>query len=155
MNAIDRAPRDPADEVTPLFRVMVLYPRHSESSFDIDYYKTHHLEMARQVLEPYGLAGLEWSEVVGAPGDQMPVFHAISHHSWRSVDDFRSAVQEGALARLAEDVPNFYSEHSLVAFVEHNIHWAAAQTTGTRDMKRRSPSADELAQAHGGRGDDD
>ena len=106
-----------------MFRVTVLYPRSEYSFFDIDYYKSKHVELVRRELEAYGILALEWDDVIGGRGGSSPPFHLASHQIWRSRADFQAAIDDGVLSRIAEDVPNFYNEEPVIVVSNVHRHW--------------------------------
>ena len=99
-----------------MFRVTVLYPKTADSSFDIEYYGTTHVELVREALAPYGVVALEWDQVIGGRGGSQAPYYVASYQLWKSRRDFQRAVDDGILGMIAEDVPNFYNEHSVVFF---------------------------------------
>ena len=106
-----------------MFRLTVLYPSSDNTSFDLDYYRTTHVELVRRELEPHGILALEWDSVIAGRAGLPPPFYVASHQIWPSQREFQAAVDDGAFARIAEDVPNFYSEHSVVFVSDMHRHW--------------------------------
>lgn len=106
-----------------MFRLTVLYPKTDTTRFDFDYYENNHLALARRELEPYGVLALEWDHAVGGRGGSPAPFYLASHQIWNSRDDFQTAADDGIMSRIAEDVPNFYNDASVVFFSDVNRYW--------------------------------
>lgn len=96
-----------------MIKVSVLYPKTTNSSFDMEYYRSTHMPMVKQKLGDtckdvrieLGLAG-------GAPG-QGPVYAAMGHLYFDSVDAFQGAFGPHAEVIMA-DIGNFTNVDPIV-----------------------------------------
>jgi len=51
-----------------MFKVSVMYPNQEGARFDIDYYRTKHMELVRKHLEPFGLVRTEVLKGISGTG---------------------------------------------------------------------------------------
>ena len=91
-----------------MIRVAVLFPKTSESHFDMDYYLSKHVPMTKSKLQTLGIpVEAEVDQGVGAvtPGEPAP-YAAIGYLLFEKMED----LQKGLAAHGAEimaDIPNF------------------------------------------------
>lgn len=89
-----------------MIKVSVMYPNEPGSSFNVDYYLSHHRPLCLRLLAPAiqgfgvdrGLGG-------GLPGSPAP-YHAIGHLTFESVDSFMNSFMPHA-GELMADIPNY------------------------------------------------
>ncbi|TXL81730.1 EthD family reductase [Vineibacter terrae] len=89
-----------------MIKVSVFYPRKDGAGFDMGYYVSSHMPMVRQklgaackgVAAEQGLAG-------GDPGSP-PLYAAIGHLMFDSVEAFQAAFAPHA-AEIMADIPNY------------------------------------------------
>jgi uncharacterized protein (TIGR02118 family) len=89
-----------------MITVSVMYPNSADATFDIEYYCNTHIPLVEELLGDalkssqvdYGLAG-------GAPGE-IPVFIAMGHLIFDSVDSFQKSFGPNA-AKIQADIPNY------------------------------------------------
>ena len=62
-----------------MIRVAVLYPNSSGSSFDVDYYKSKHMKLVRERLDPLGMLGCEVDAGIAGLGGAPPPYAAIGY----------------------------------------------------------------------------
>lgn len=90
-----------------MIRLAVLYPRSSDSTFDMDYYLNKHVPMVVSKLSPMGLVKGEIDEGMAAMAPDQPApFMVIGYLMFQNIDD----LQKGFAAHGTEimgDVPNF------------------------------------------------
>lgn len=90
-----------------MIRVTVLYPKTSDSTFDMDYYLNKHTPMVIDRLMPLGMVRLEVDEGLGGLGpDQPPAYIAIAYLIFGNIE----ALQNGLAAHGAEimgDIANY------------------------------------------------
>ena len=89
-----------------MIKVSVLYPNTEGSRFDIDYYCTKHMPMAR---EKFGAAckGISVDQGLGGaePGAPAP-YSAMGHLLFDSVEEFQAAFGPH-VATIMADIPNY------------------------------------------------
>ena len=90
-----------------MIRVSVLYPKTSNSHFDMDYYLSKHIPLVRERLKDMGLARVEVDEGLGSisPNEQAP-FAAIGHMIFETMEDLQRGLAAHA-QELMGDIPNF------------------------------------------------
>jgi uncharacterized protein (TIGR02118 family) len=79
-----------------------MYPRSEGTTFDIDYYLSHHMPLVQEELGDV-LKGVGVDEGMG--GDHPAPYHAICYLTFDSVEAFFGAM--GGATRTREDVSNF------------------------------------------------
>ncbi len=89
-----------------MFRVSVMYPDKEGARFDFNYYRTHHIELAKKLLTPFGLIKAEVDRGISGGGGQPAPYICIGHLFFDSKDGYdRGAVEVGLTLR--GDIPNF------------------------------------------------
>ena len=89
-----------------MIKVSVLYPNTEGNSFDMDYYCNSHMPMVREKLgDACKDAAIDGGLGGGAP-DSPPIYVAMGHLYFESVDDFHSSFGPQADAIMG-DVPNY------------------------------------------------
>lgn len=94
-----------------MIRVVVSYPSHPGSRFDLDYYLNRHIPLVIEKLRPHGLTNAEVEQGVegGVPG--APAKYQIQAYlNFTTLGEMQSAMgaeREGLMA----DVPNFTDVH--------------------------------------------
>lgn len=88
-----------------MIRVGILYPSTAGSTFDVAYYRDHHMgTLARKLLSPE-LQSIEVDTGVAGAKGAAP-FHAIGYLTFKSIEDFQQAFAR-ASAELGADVPKY------------------------------------------------
>jgi uncharacterized protein (TIGR02118 family) len=89
-----------------MFRVSVMYPNQERVKFDINYYRTKHMELVRSLLKPFGLIKAEVDRGMSG-GKNLPApYVCVGHLYFDSQDGYDRAVAEkGSIIR--GDIPNF------------------------------------------------
>ncbi len=91
-----------------MIRVTVLFPKTSNSHFDMDYYLTKHVPMTKAILQSSGLnVEAQVDEGLGSavPGEPAP-FAAIGYLLFEKIEDFQNGLTTHGAAIMA-DIPNF------------------------------------------------
>ena len=79
-----------------MIKVSVMYPKSDDATFDMDYYKTKHMEIVDRTMKP-----TKWEIDSGMDGPYI----AIGHLYFDSPEVLAAAMGEGGEAMA--DVPNF------------------------------------------------
>lgn len=79
-----------------MIRVSVLYPKGDDVTFDLDYYKTKHMEIVKRTMKP---VRVEVDSGVDGP------YIAAGHLYFDSLEAMGAAMGEGGEA--VADIPNF------------------------------------------------
>ena len=79
-----------------MIRVSVMYPKSDDVTFDIEYYKTKHMEIVDRTMKPS-----KWEVDSGMDGPYI----AIGHLYFESSEALAAAMGESAEAMA--DIPNF------------------------------------------------
>lgn len=89
-----------------MIKVSVMYPQSDSTRFDMDYYCNSHIPMVREKLgTPCKNVAVEGGLGGGAP-DSPPVYVAMGHLYFDSVEDFQSAFGPHAETIMC-DIPNY------------------------------------------------
>ncbi len=103
-----------------MIKVSVLYPRTESSSFDMDYYCNSHMPMVKDRLgDACKKIAVEGGLGGGAP-DSPPLYVAMGHLYFDSVDDFQSAFEPHAEEIMA-DIPNYTNVEPVLQVSEVHI----------------------------------
>jgi len=90
-----------------MIRVSVLYPKTSDSHFDLDYYLNKHIPLVKERLTPLGLVRVGVDEGLGGLASDQPASYAdIGYLVFENIED----LQKGLAAHGAEimsDIPNY------------------------------------------------
>jgi uncharacterized protein (TIGR02118 family) len=100
-----------------MIKLSVLYPAGESTKFDMNYYCTSHMPMAR---EKFGAAckgmTIEQGLAGGAPGTP-PTYVAMGHFLFDSVADLQAAMAPHA-ATLMGDIPNYSNVQPVIQISE-------------------------------------
>ncbi len=89
-----------------MFRVSVMYPNREGVKFDIDYYRTKHMELVKNLLKPFGLIKTEVDRGVSGGGNLSAPFICVGHLYFDSEDGYdRGVAEKGPIIR--GDIPHF------------------------------------------------
>ena len=100
-----------------MVKVSVLYPKASDTKFDMAYYINRHIAMVRQLLG----SSLKGVSVKGGitslnPGSDPP-YIALGHLLFESLQDFQSSFGPHA-AVIVADIPNYTNSQPVVQISE-------------------------------------
>lgn len=84
--------------------LQVAYPVSDDSTFDLEYYLSTHMELVGKHMGPYVESTLVTKGLAGGPGVPAP-FHVIATIVFKDQDALNSAL--GASADVLADIPNF------------------------------------------------
>ena len=85
----------------------VLYPKTTESNFDLDYYLSIHTKLVKDRLSPLGLISVDIERgVAGAAPDSPPAYELICRLNFESVEALQNAIGIHG-AELIADIPKF------------------------------------------------
>lgn len=89
-----------------MYRVSIMYPNQERVRFDLNYYRTKHMELVKKLLKPFGLIKTEVDSGISGGGGQPPPYICIGHLYFEAKDGYDRAVAEvGSIIR--GDIPNF------------------------------------------------
>jgi len=89
-----------------MFRVSVMYPNQEGGRFDINYYRTKHMELVKKLLKPFGLIKTEVDKGISGGGGQSPPYICVGHLYFDSNDGYDRGVAEVGLT-IRGDIPNY------------------------------------------------
>ena len=90
-----------------MFRVVLLYPKTSDSHFDADYYLGNHIPRIREIFKDLGLVSIEVDIGIASafPG-QPPPFASISYFTFDNLEGFQSGMESDG-EWIMGDLPNY------------------------------------------------
>ncbi len=90
-----------------MIRVTVLYPKTSDSTFDMAYYLNTHTPMVKERLTPLGMVRIEVDQGMAglAPG-QPPTYEIIAYLVFESIEDLQKGLATHG-AEITGDIANF------------------------------------------------
>ncbi|WP_247236761.1 EthD family reductase [Telluribacter sp. SYSU D00476] len=90
-----------------MIKLNVLYPKSTESQFDIDYFLKVHVPLVKERLIPMGLKNIDIEEgLVGPTPDVPPAYALIGSLNFETLDQLQQAMNTHS-AELIADIPNF------------------------------------------------
>jgi uncharacterized protein (TIGR02118 family) len=89
-----------------MFKVSVMYPNQKGARFDIDYYRTTHMDLVIRHLKPFGLIRTEVLKGLSGGGGQPAPYICIGSLYFETVDGYEKGVAASGGAVRA-DIPNF------------------------------------------------
>jgi uncharacterized protein (TIGR02118 family) len=89
-----------------MFKISVMYPNEQGAEFDLDYYRTTHMELVQKHLKPFGLIKTGVEKGVSGGGDQPAPYICIGHLYFESQDAYDKGIAEVG-SMLRGDIPNF------------------------------------------------
>lgn len=85
----------------------VLYPKTTDSRFDLDYYLHTHTPFVRDRLTPYGLTGIDLETgLAGAVPDALPTYALIGRLNFNTIDELQTALATHG-PELIADIAHF------------------------------------------------
>jgi uncharacterized protein (TIGR02118 family) len=89
-----------------MYRVSIMYPNQKDIRFDINYYKTTHMDLVKKHLQPFGLIKAEVEAGISGGGGQPAPYVCIGNLYFDSPDGYDRGIAEvGAILR--GDIANF------------------------------------------------
>ena len=89
-----------------MFKISVMYPNEEGATFNIDYYRTTHMELVKKHLKPFGLIKTDVDKGISGGANQQAPYICIGNLYFDSVDGYDRGIAEvGAILR--GDIPNF------------------------------------------------
>jgi len=83
-----------------------MYPNQERVGFDLNYYRTKHMELVKKLLKPFGLIKTEVDSGISGGGGQPPPYICVGQLYFEAKDGYDRAVAEvGSIIR--GDIPNF------------------------------------------------
>jgi uncharacterized protein (TIGR02118 family) len=83
-----------------------MYPNQEGGRFDLNYYRTKHMELVKKLLKPFGLIKTEVDRGISGGGGQSPPYICVGHLYFESGDGYDRGVAEVGLT-IRGDIPNF------------------------------------------------
>jgi uncharacterized protein (TIGR02118 family) len=103
-----------------MIKVSVFYPNKEGSKFDMDYYTNSHIPMVQEKLGA-ALKGVSMEQGIGGPGPgTKPIYTAMIHMLFESVEAFQGAFEPHAEAIMA-DIPNYTDVQPAIQISEVKI----------------------------------
>lgn len=82
-----------------MIRVSVMYPTGDGATFDVEYYKTTHMDIVKRVLP--GVVRTEVDQAINGP------YLCVGHIYFESADDLNAAMSGPDAGEATADIPNF------------------------------------------------
>ena len=89
-----------------MFKVSVMYPNQEGARFDIDYYRTKHMELVRRHLKPFGLVKTGVDKGVSGGGNAPAPYICVGLLYFETPEGYEKGIAQcGPILR--GDIPNF------------------------------------------------
>jgi len=89
-----------------MFKVSVMYPNQEGAQFDLDYYRTKHMDLVVRFLKPFGLVRTEVLRGISGGGGQPAPYICIGNLYFDTADGYEKGAAASGGA-LRSDIPNF------------------------------------------------
>lgn len=89
-----------------MYRVSIMYPNQKGARFDINYYKTTHMDLVKKHLQPFGLIKTDVEKGISGGGDQPAPYICIGNLYFESRDGYDRGIAEAGPI-LRGDISNF------------------------------------------------
>lgn len=97
-----------------MIRVTAMYPRTSESHFDLDYYQNKHLPLVRERFNSLGMLRVGFDEGLGGLGPgEPPTYMAIGYLEFGTMEDLQRCLAAHA-PEIIGDIPNFTNVQPII-----------------------------------------
>jgi uncharacterized protein (TIGR02118 family) len=83
-----------------------MYPNQEGVKFDLDYYRTKHMELVKQLLKPFGLIKTEVDKGISGGGQEPAPYVCVGHLYFETRDGYDRGVAEKS-SMIRGDIPNF------------------------------------------------
>ena len=89
-----------------MYKISVMYPFQENFRFNVQYYRTKHLELVERYMKPFGLVRFEVLKGVSGGGDNPAPYVYIGNMYFETLEGYEQAIacSQGA---LCNDIPNF------------------------------------------------
>lgn len=89
-----------------MYKVSLLYPNQKAVRFDINYYRTTHMDLVKKHLKPFGLIKTDVDKGISGGGDQPAPYICIGNLYFESRDGYDKGIAKvGPILR--GDISNF------------------------------------------------
>jgi uncharacterized protein (TIGR02118 family) len=106
-----------------MFRVVILYPKSSDTRFDLDYYQKHHIPLVREIFKGSSLVKIEVDEgLANAFPDQSVPFVSISYFHFENIEDFQLRMAQRG-GEIIGDMPNYTNVQPMIQ-IDRVANWA-------------------------------
>jgi uncharacterized protein (TIGR02118 family) len=89
-----------------MFKVSVMYPSQEGARFDLDYYRTKHMDLVVRFLKSFGLVRTEVLRGISGGGGQPAPYICIGNLYFDTADGYEKGAAASGGA-LRSDIPNF------------------------------------------------
>jgi uncharacterized protein (TIGR02118 family) len=89
-----------------MYKVSVMYPNKEGARFDLEYYRTTHMQLVQTCLQPFGLVRTEVENGISGGGDQPAPYICIGSLFFDSMDGYDRGIAATG-KELRGDIPNF------------------------------------------------
>ena len=88
-----------------MYKVSVMYPNRDGGRFDLEYYRTTHMDLVAKHLKPFGLVRTEVLRGISGGGQPAP-YICIGSLYFETVDGYEKGIAASG-GTLRGDIPNF------------------------------------------------
>lgn len=97
------------------------YARTAGSSFDTDYYLTHHAPLAAETFTRLGMIKAEVEIVTAQVRAEVPDVYAVTNQYWPSLEIAQRAFADPVVDQVRADTHHFFGGHPTVRFAELHV----------------------------------
>jgi uncharacterized protein (TIGR02118 family) len=89
-----------------MYKVSIMYPNQKAARFDLNYYRTKHMDLVKKHLQSFGLIKTEVEKGISGGGDQPAPYICIGNLYFESRDGYDRGIAEAGPI-LRGDISNF------------------------------------------------
>jgi uncharacterized protein (TIGR02118 family) len=94
-----------------------MYPKTSDSHFNMDYYLNTHTPLVEACMKDFGLKEVKIIQGVGTLDGKPPQYEVIAYLSFPSIDHLQRALAKSG-SEILGDIPNFTNVQPLIQLNE-------------------------------------
>lgn len=96
------------------FKVTVMYPNKEDTSFNMEYYLSHHMPLAERIWKPFGFLKWELVEAVAELDGAKGPFYTFNVLTWRDEASYLKANAAPESSEIWDDLPNVCNHSPIV-----------------------------------------
>jgi uncharacterized protein (TIGR02118 family) len=89
-----------------MYKVSIMYPNQKVARFDLNYYRTKHMDLVKKHLQPFGLIKTDVENGLSGGGDQPAPYICIGNLYFESRNGYDMGIAEAGPI-LRRDISNF------------------------------------------------
>lgn len=109
------------------YEALILYPAGEDATFDLDYYLTTHIDLAKKTWSPMGLKGYEIVQMTPGPDGSRGPYAVVAIMHWNNAKEAGMALASEASKAVFGDLHNFSNKRPV--FVGGNVVGSSSEAS--------------------------